>query len=167
MRLAKIAFKLKEKTCKSKVFAFLYRLLHFACGSWIGATADFKNMPCFPHGLHGIFISGDAKFGENCVIFHNVTIGSNQLRDSKNQGSPNIGNSVYIGANSCIIGNIKIGNNVRVGAGAVVTKDVPDNSTVIKFNEIITHEKILDNKFCRRSKNGWKCYENGEWITEK
>lgn len=38
---------------------------------------------------------------------------------------------MFVGANVCIIGKIRIGNNVIIGAGAVVTKDVPDNSVVV------------------------------------
>lgn len=41
-----------------------------------------------------------------------------------------VGNDVWIGGNVTVIGGVKIGNNVIVGAGAVVTKDVPDNSVV-------------------------------------
>ena len=41
------------------------------------------------------------------------------------------------GANSTIIGDITIGNNVTVGAGAVVTKDVPDNVTVVGVNVVL------------------------------
>ncbi|MDR2798933.1 MAG: serine O-acetyltransferase, partial [Treponema sp.] len=42
-----------------------------------------------------------------------------------------IGDNVEIGAGAIIIGNIKIGNNVMIGANAVVTKDVPDDCTVV------------------------------------
>ena len=42
-----------------------------------------------------------------------------------------------VGAGSKILGPIKIGNNVKIGANSTVLKDVPDNSTVIKYNEII------------------------------
>lgn len=38
---------------------------------------------------------------------------------------------MYLGANICIIGDIRIGNNVTVGAGTVVVKDVPDNCVVV------------------------------------
>jgi len=41
-----------------------------------------------------------------------------------------IGNDVWIGGNVTIIGGVHIGNNVVVAAGAVVTKDVPDNTIV-------------------------------------
>ena len=62
---------------------------------------------------------------------YQVTIGSNTLVDSKGQGAPTIGDNVYIGAGAKIIGKVTIGNNVRIGANCVVTKDVPDNTTVV------------------------------------
>ena len=45
-------------------------------------------------------------------------------------GGCSIGDYTFVGANSTILPNIKIGKNVRIGAGAVVTKDVLDNTTV-------------------------------------
>ena len=47
------------------------------------------------------------------------------------QGSPHIGNYVWIGANAVIVGNINIGNNVLIAPGAYVNFDVPDGSIVI------------------------------------
>ena len=47
------------------------------------------------------------------------------------KNAPIIGNNVNIGANVCIIGNIRIGNNVEIGAGTVVVKDIPDNTVVV------------------------------------
>ncbi len=49
-----------------------------------------------PHGLSGIYISKGASIGKGCTIFHQVTIGSNTLKDSKNYGAPDIGENVYI-----------------------------------------------------------------------
>jgi serine O-acetyltransferase len=63
--------------------------------------------------------------GENLYINHLVTIGE------KNGKKPIIGNNVQLHANCSVIGGIKIGNNVIIGAGAVITKDVPENSIVI------------------------------------
>lgn len=62
-----------------------------------------------------------AIIGENCTMFHNVTIGKTH------KGIPHIGNNVTIGANAVIIGPVHIGNNVTIGAGSVVVKDAPDN----------------------------------------
>lgn len=63
--------------------------------------------------------------GRNVYINHLVTIGE------KNGKRPVIGNNVELHANCCIIGGVNIGNNSIIGAGAVVTKDVPDDSIVV------------------------------------
>ncbi len=94
-----------------------------------------------PHGLFGIYISFGAKVGKDCVIFNNVTIGSNTLDDSKGYGAPTIGDNVYIGVGAKIIGNVKIGNNVRIGANCVVVEDVEDNSTIV-----LQHPRIIKKK---------------------
>lgn len=102
-----------------------------------------KNVNSFtaPHGLFGIYISFGAKVGKNCVIFNNVSIGSNTLEDSKGFGAPKIGNNVYIGAGAKIIGNVKIGDNVRIGANCIVTQDIEANSTVV-----MDHPRIIKSK---------------------
>lgn len=41
----------------------------------MGHGAVFKGVPKFPHGLYGIIVSQHAVIGENCTIFHQVTIG--------------------------------------------------------------------------------------------
>lgn len=101
-----------------------------------------------PHGLFGIYISFGANIGNNCVIFNNVTIGSNTLKDSKGYGAPTIGNNVYIGAGAKIIGNVKIGDNVRIGANCVVVNDVEKNSTVVmQKSRVIKNKKKRNNKY--------------------
>lgn len=116
--------------------------------SWIGLGTKFDGPPFFPHLCKGVFISNNAHIGKNVVIFQQVTIGSNTLADSKNQGSPTIGDNVYIGAGAKIIGNCKIGNNCRIGANCIVTKDVPDNCVCVNRGlDIIQKDVELDNRF--------------------
>lgn len=101
-----------------------------------------------PHGLAGIFISYGASIGEGCTIYHQVTIGSNTLPDSRGQGAPTIGKHVYIGAGAKIIGNVTVGDNARIGANAVVTFDVPANATVVQeAPRVILHDAPRDNTF--------------------
>ncbi len=114
-----------------KIYSLICYPLLILKGSYIGSGAKFISKPTFPHGITGIFVSGGAKIGKNCVIFHQVTIGSNTLKDSLKFGAPTIGDNVYIGAGAKIIGNVNIGNNVRIGANCVVVKDVPENATII------------------------------------
>ena len=71
---------------------------------------------------------------ERCTIFHQVTIGVNDLVSDK---APFIGNDCYIGSGAKIIENVHIGNNVKIGANAVVTHDVPDDVTVVGYNKIV------------------------------
>ena len=129
--------------------------------SYIGLNTKFKNEPVFPHGVSNIFISDNAKIGENAVIFQGVTIGSNTIEDSKSKGAPTIGDNVYIGAGAKIIGNVKVGNNVRIGANAIVVEDVTDNSVVVlsKPRVIIKKEK-LDNRYIKKIGNNKYYYED-------
>jgi serine O-acetyltransferase len=76
----------------------------------------------------GIVISGDAVFGDDCVIRNGVTVG---LRHAGKRGSPVIGNRVDIGAGAKILGPIHIGDDVAIGANAVVLTDVPSNSIAV------------------------------------
>lgn len=117
-------------------------------GSYIGHSASFESKPCFPHGVTGCFISGGGYIGANCVIFQQVTIGSNTLSDTKSAGAPKIGNNCYIGAGAKIIGNVTVGDNCRIGANAVVTKNIPDNSTVVSSElRIIQRDEKMANHF--------------------
>lgn len=94
-------------------------------GTNTDVSAVFESRPVLPHGLNGIIVSQYAKIGKNCIIYHQVTIGSKE-----DKFAPVIGDNVIIYPHSIIIGGIKIGNNAIIGAGAVVTKDVPDNAIV-------------------------------------
>ena len=113
---------------------FIYDSLQSLYGSSISWNARIPSRPCLPHGPKGIFIAGGATLGSDCVIFQQVTIGSNTLIDSGSRGVPSIGNRCYIGAGAKVIGGIIIGDNVRIGANAVVYRDVPDNSIVTGAN---------------------------------
>ena len=83
----------------------------------------------------GIVIGETATIGNNCTIYHNVTLGG--TGKDKNKRHPDLGNNVMVGAGSKILGPIKIGNNVKIGANATVLTDIPDNTTVVECNRII------------------------------
>ncbi|WP_245833609.1 serine acetyltransferase [Nonlabens spongiae] len=65
--------------------------------------------------------------GRNFEFRNSITIGN---KSNDNRLIPTIGDNVKIGANACIIGDIKIGNNVIIGAGSIVVRDVPNNVVV-------------------------------------
>lgn len=146
-------WRLREKAKNGKgLVGLLYTYNYYKYldkkNSFIPLSADIANEPVFPHGIKGIFISSGAKIGNNAVIFHQVTVGSNTIKGSKGEGSPIIGNNVYIGAGAKIIGNVNVGDNARIGANCVVVNDIPENSTaVLEKPRIIIHEQRNNNEF--------------------
>ena len=155
---------INEKNLKGGMVTSYYNDYFNKRCSYVGLNTKFENIPCFPHGVFGVFISDDAKIGKNCVIFQDVTIGSNTLADSKKQGSPTIGDNVFIGAGAKIVGNIKIGNNVRIGAGAIVSEDIPDDTLVVLEHPRKIHKKGMDNRFIKKIGNNKYYYENEKFI---
>lgn len=80
------------------------------------------------HG-HGIVIGETAVIGNNCTIYHQVTLGGTG-RTKHIKRHPTVGNNVLIGAGAKILGPVTIGDNCLIGSGSVVLHDVPANSTV-------------------------------------
>jgi serine O-acetyltransferase len=79
------------------------------------------------HGM-GVVIGETAEVGDDCIIFHGVTLGGLKFDPIKRH--PTVGNHVLIGTGAKILGPIKLGDNCRIGANAVVTKEVAPGETV-------------------------------------
>lgn len=135
----------KEPSTWKKVIWNKYMEKHAAS---ISIDAEIASPLILPHGVSGIFLTQSAKVGKDVVIFQQVTIGANTIKDSKSYGAPVIGDNVYIGAGAKIIGNSHISDNCRIGANAVVVQDVPCNSLVVCDKpKIILRDIPLDNSF--------------------
>ena len=81
------------------------------------------------HGM-GVVIGETATIGDDCTIYHGVTLGGRGgLKGGKRH--PDIGNCVTIGTGAQILGPVRIGKGARVGANAVVTTDIPDHASVM------------------------------------
>lgn len=131
-------FRLAQKIQSKKILKYLlffYLAFYRFFIEWIlGVELPWKvtaGKGLIIHHGQSLVVHYQVVLGNNCLLRHCTTIGRKQLPDGSYGLSPNIGNNVDIGANSCILGNIKIGNNVIIGAGSVVTKDVPDNCIVV------------------------------------
>ncbi len=80
------------------------------------------------HGM-GIVIGETAQVGDDCTIYHGVTLGG--TGHDKGKRHPTIGNNVLISTGAKVLGPFRVGDNSRIGANAVVLQEVPPDSTVV------------------------------------
>lgn len=127
----------KKKSLRGMYYRFRLKQLSEKTGIQIPTKAQIGKG--FYVGHFGtIIINPDAIIGENVNVATGVTIGKTNRGNSK--GVPKIGNSVWIGTNAVIVGNIKIGDDVLIAPNAYVNVDVPDHSIVIG-NPAVIHPR--------------------------
>jgi serine O-acetyltransferase len=80
------------------------------------------------HGM-GVVIGETAEIGDDCTLYHGVTLGGTTWNKGKRH--PTLKDGVVVGAGAKILGPITIGARAKVGSNAVVVKDVPDEATAI------------------------------------
>ncbi len=80
------------------------------------------------HGM-GVVIGETAEIGDDCTLYHGVTLGGTSWNKGKRH--PTLGNGVVVGAGAKILGPITVGHGAKVGSNAVVVKDVPPGATAI------------------------------------
>jgi serine O-acetyltransferase len=80
------------------------------------------------HGM-GVVIGETAEIGDDCTLYHGVTLGGTSWQREKRH--PTLGNHVVVGAGAKVLGPIRIGDNARIGSNSVVVKDVPADATVV------------------------------------
>ena len=126
-----IYYKISSFFYKYKIF-FIARLVsqfaRFMTGIEIHPGAKVGKKVFFDHGM-GIVVGETAIIGDNCIIFHGVTLGG--VTSTKTKRHPTLENNVIVGAGAKILGNILIGENSRIGANSVILKDIPKNSVAV------------------------------------
>lgn len=101
-------------------------LLLFNVDFWAGRNGvQIGPGLCLIHPFN-IIISSGVEIGENCLIFHEVTIGAGPM-----PGLPKIGRDVdlYVGAR--VLGGVSIGDHTMIGANCVVMQDVAEKTVVL------------------------------------
>ena len=100
----------------------------FLTGIEIHPGAKIGRKLFIDHGM-GIVFGETTEIGDNCTIYHGVTLGGTGKDTGKRH--PTLGDNVLIGAGAKVLGPVYIGDNVRVGAGSVVLKNLPANATAV------------------------------------
>ena len=106
----------------------LSQVARFLTGIEIHPGAKIGQKLFIDHGM-GIVIGETAEVGNNCTIYHGVTLGGTGKHKIKRH--PTIGNNVIIGCGAKVLGPINVGSNSKIGAGAVVLKNVKKGTTVV------------------------------------
>ena len=148
-------------TCYSGVQAVLfYRLTHFlwryrlywlarfistiarwVTGIEIHPGAVIGRRFFIDHGM-GVVIGETAIIGDDCMLYHGVTLGGTTWDKVKRH--PTLKNGVVIGAGAKILGPIILGENVRVGSNSVVVRSIDENETVVGIPGRIVRKKAED-----------------------
>ena len=118
--------------CYEHNLKFLARMISQASrrrtGIEIHPGATIGKRLVIDHGM-GLVIGETAEIGDDCLIFHGVTLGGTGKDVGKRH--PTIGNNVLIDTGAKVLGPITIGDNARVAANSVVLKDIPENCTAV------------------------------------
>ncbi|MCB1859955.1 MAG: serine O-acetyltransferase [Gammaproteobacteria bacterium] len=80
------------------------------------------------HGM-GVVIGETAVIGNDCTLYHGVTLGGTSWQKGKRH--PTLGDNVVVGAGAKVLGPIEIGSGARIGSNAVVVRSVPPGTTVV------------------------------------
>ena len=92
----------------------------------------------------GVVIGETAIIGDDCTLYHGVTLGGTSWNKGKRH--PTLEKGVVIGAGAKILGPITLGAGAKVGSNAVVVKDVPANATAIGIPAPILEETPVNKK---------------------
>jgi serine O-acetyltransferase len=107
---------------------FLSTFARWFTGIEIHPGARIGRRVFIDHGM-GVVIGETAEIGDDCTLYHGVTLGGTSWKKGKRH--PTLGRDVIVGAGAKVLGPIMIGAGSRIGSNAVVVKEVPENTTVV------------------------------------
>lgn len=114
------------------------------------------------HGM-GVVIGETASIGDDCTLYHGVTLGGTSWQKGKRH--PTLGNDVVVGAGAKVLGPIEIGDGARIGSNAVVVKPVAPGKTVVGV-PARTVERPTDAQQARRADTAKKIGFDAYGVTQ-
>ena len=123
-----------------RIAHWLYEHKHFFLARWVSQHgrhrtgieihpgAKIGKCLFIDHGM-GIVIGETAEIGDDCLIYHGVTLGGTGKDVGKRH--PTIGNNVLIGAGAKVLGPFTVGDNSRIASNSVVLSEIPPDSTAV------------------------------------
>ena len=112
-----------------RVSHWLYRhKLRHLTGIEIHPGAQIGRRFVIDHGM-GIVIGETTEIGDDCLIYHGVTLGGTGKDHGKRH--PTLGNNVMVSAGAKVLGPFKVGDGARIAANAVVLTEIPPEATAV------------------------------------
>lgn len=131
---------------------------HFArwiTGIEIHPGATIGRRVFIDHGM-GVVIGETAVIGDDCTLYHGVTLGGTSWNKGKRH--PTLEQGVVIGAGAKVLGPINVGANAKIGSNAVVVKDVPAGATAVGIPARILDETKTQQRDDMAQKIGFSAY---------
>ena len=127
----------------------------FLTGIEIHPGAKIGRRTFIDHGM-GVVIGETAELGDDCTLYHGVTLGGTTWNQGKRH--PTLGRGVVIGAGAKLLGPIVIGDGAKIGSNAVVVKDVPRGATAVGIPARIILDEQDKTREEKAAKLGFSAY---------
>jgi serine O-acetyltransferase len=134
---------------------WLAHLSRFLTGIEIHPGATIGRRVFIDHGM-GVVIGETAEIGDDCTLYHGVTLGGTSWNKGKRH--PTLARGVVIGAGAKVLGPILIGDRAKIGSNAVVVRDVPPGATAVGIPARIVTEDDQLRRESQASKLGFSAY---------
>ncbi|HEX20257.1 MAG TPA: serine O-acetyltransferase [Acidiferrobacteraceae bacterium] len=141
---AMFAHRLAHRLWRWRLYWFARLVSHLSrwlTGIEIHPGAKIGDRFFIDHGM-GVVIGETAEVGNDCTLYHGVTLGGTSWDKVKRH--PTLGDNVVVGAGAKVLGPVLIGDNARIGSNSVVIHDVPEGATVVGIpGRIVTAPKEM------------------------
>lgn len=107
------------------------------------------------HGM-GIVVGETAVIGDDCTLYHGVTLGGTSWLAGKRH--PTLGRNVVIGAGAKVLGPIEVGDGAKIGSNAVVVRAVPPGATAVGIPARIVTAEEHEQHESQAAKMGFSAY---------
>ena len=133
----------------------LAHLARWLTGIEIHPGATIGHRVFIDHGMC-VVIGETAELGDDCTLYHGVTLGGTSWKKGKRH--PTLGRGVIIGAGAKVLGPINLGEGAKVGSNAVVVKDVPAGATAVGIPARILDQELAEQREHAARHMGFSAY---------
>jgi serine O-acetyltransferase len=127
----------------------------FLTGIEIHPGATLGRRVFIDHGM-GVVIGETAVIGDDCTLYHGVTLGGTSWNKGKRH--PTLERGVVVGAGAKILGPITIGAEAKIGSNAVVVREIPPGATAVGIPARIVTAAEADLREDHAKKMGFSAY---------